>query len=145
MAVGRIGKFSVVRFRRLEVGSQFCVEEVGKAEVIGRSAEVRQCFVGKRRALFVRGVNAMDGRKRAGITALGRAASKPAKRGLAKRRDPSVVWSVMAGGSAARVRTPDDSYDMTKNNLRPLRNQSMNCKFFVTQFRWPRTTCSPCE
>jgi hypothetical protein len=53
------------------------------------------------------------------------------KRGLAKRRDPSVVLSVMAGG--------------TKNDLPPLRNQSMNCKFFVTKFRWPRTTFSHCE
>ncbi len=121
------------------------MEEVGKAEVIGRSAVVRNFSVGKRRAAVVRGGKAMDGRKRAGSTALGRAASKTVKRGLAKRRDPSVVWSVMAGGYAARVHTPDDSYDMTKNDLRPLHNQWMNCKFFVTQFRWPRTTCSHCE
>jgi hypothetical protein len=79
------------------------VEEVGKAEAIGRSAEVRQCFVGKRRALFVRGGNAMDGRKRAGITALGRAASKPAKRGFANRRVAFIVMTFMAGGIAARA------------------------------------------
>ncbi len=107
------------------------MEEVGKAAVIGRSAVVRNFSVGKRRAAVVRGGKAMDGRKRAGSTALGRAASKAVKRGLAKRRDPSVVLSVMAGG--------------TKNDLPPLRNQSMNCKFFVTKFRWPRTTFSHCE
>jgi len=107
------------------------VEEVGKAEAIGWSAVVRNFSVGKRRAAFVRGGNAMDGRKRAGSTALGRAASKAVKRGLAKRRDPSVALSVMAGG--------------TKNDLRPLRSQRRNCESFVTKFRWPRTTFSHCE
>ena len=120
-------------------------EDVGKAEAIGRSAEVRKFSVGKRRADFVRGGNAMDGRKRAGITALGREASKPAKRGLANKRGSSAVWSVMAGGSAARAHTSDDSYDKAKNVLPPLRNQSWNCESFVTQFRWPRITFSHCE
>ena len=80
-------------------------EEVGKAEAIGRSAEVRKFSVGKRRAVLVRGGNAMDGRKRAGITALGRAASKPAKGGFANRRTSFIIMSFMAGGIAARAQT----------------------------------------
>ena len=93
------------------------------AGVAARSAEVRKFSVGKRRAEVGRGGSAMDGRKRAGSTELGRAASKAAKRGLAKRRDPSVVWSVMAGGSAARVHTPDETCDSAQHVRPPLRNQ----------------------
>ena len=80
-------------------------EEVGKAEAIGRSAEVRKFSVGKRRAVLVRGGNAMDGRKRAGITALGRAPSKPAKRGFANMRTSFIVMTFMAGLVAARAQT----------------------------------------
>jgi hypothetical protein len=47
----------------------------------------------------------MDGRKRAGSTVLGRAASKPAKRGFAKRRVSLMVMTFMAGGIAARAQT----------------------------------------
>ena len=90
--------------RQLEVCS-WQEEEVGKAEAIGRSAEVRKFSVGKRRAVCTRGGNAMDGRKRAGSTALGRAASKPAKRGFAKRRVSFMVMTFMAGGIAARAQT----------------------------------------
>ena len=68
---------------------------------------MRKFSVGKRRAVLVRGGNAMDGRKRAGITALGRSASKAAKRGFANRRTSLWVISFMAGLNAARVHTPD--------------------------------------
>ena len=82
---------AVGRFRRSEwklavVSHQLAEEEVGKAEAIGRSAEVRKFSLGKRRAVLTRGGKAMDGRKRAGNTALGRAASNAILRGLGNRR-----------------------------------------------------------
>ena len=85
-------KLAVVSHQLAEVGM-----EVGKAEVIGRSAEVRKFSVGKRRAGCTRGGSAMDGRKRAGSTALGRAASKASKRGFANRRTSFMVMTFMAG------------------------------------------------
>ena len=115
------------------------------AGVAGRAPQCENFPLGKRRAGFGRGGKAMDGRKRAGSMTLGREASRTAKRGFANRRTSLVVVSFMAGCNAARVHTSNYVCDMTKNDLRPLRNQSMNCKFFVTQFRWPRTTCSPDE
>ena len=72
------------------------MEEVGKAEAIGRSAEVRKFSVGKRRAVCTRGGKAMDGRKRAGSTALGRAASNATLRGLAKMRVSFIELLVIA-------------------------------------------------
>ena len=100
-------------WRKSEVWPEACLisfgcwqeEEVGKAEAIGRSAEVRKFSVGKRRAVCTRGGKAMDGRKRAGSTALGRAASKPAKGGFANRRTSFMIMSFMAGGIAARAQT----------------------------------------
>ena len=60
-----------------------------------RSAEVRKFSTGKRRAEFVRGGKAMDGRKRAGSKPLGREASRTAKRGFANRRTSLMVVSLM--------------------------------------------------
>lgn len=69
----------------------------------------------------------MDGRKRAGITALGRAASKPAKRGFANRQAAFIVMSFMAGFIAARVHTPDQKHpcDAAKNGQRKPLSQSL--------------------
>ena len=72
-----------------------------------RSAEVRKFSVGKRRAEFVRGGKAMDGKKRAGMTALGRAPSNASQRGLANRRGSFMAVFVITCFIAARVHTPD--------------------------------------
>jgi hypothetical protein len=71
-----------------------------------RSAEVRKFSVGKRRAEFVRGGKAMDGMKRAGMTALGRAASNASKRGLAKKRFSFMAVFVITNLVAAHVQNP---------------------------------------
>lgn len=84
-------------------------EEVGKTEAIGRSADVRKFSVGKRRAVCTRGGKAMDGRKRAGSTALGREASKATLCGLANRRASFIELLVIACGLLrCRSGTPRD-------------------------------------
>jgi len=72
-----------------------------------RSAELRKFSVGKRRGEFVRGGKAMDGMKRAGMTALGRAPSNASKRGLANKRLSFMAVFVINSFIAARVQTPD--------------------------------------
>lgn len=101
--VGRRKKSSVCSWqlagkKLAEVGGQLAEDEVGKTEAIGRSAELRKFSVGKRRAACTRGGKAMDGRKRAGITALGRAASNAILRGLANRRASFIELLVSACG-----------------------------------------------
>ena len=110
------------------------MEEVGKAEAIGRSAVVRNFSVGKRRAAFVRGGNAMDGRKRAGRTQLGRDVSKAGQRGFAKMRFSFMVALVIKRLSATRVHSPvrKITSGWAENGRVPSRNQRRNCKTFVT-------------
>ncbi len=110
------------------------MEEVGKAEAIGRSAVVRNFSAGKHRAAFVRGGKAMDGRKRAGITPPGRDVSKAGQRGFAKRRFSFMVAFVIKRLSATRVHSPvrKITSGWTENGRVPSRNQRRNCKTFVT-------------
>jgi len=51
--------------------------------------------VGRRRAEFVREGKAMEGVKRAGMTALGHATSNASKRGFAKRRFSFIALCVI--------------------------------------------------
>jgi len=83
-----------------------------------RSAELRKFSVGKRRGEFVRGGKAMDGMKRAGMTALGRAPSNASKRGLANKRLSFMAVFVINGFIAARVQTPDQNTRATRAEKR---------------------------
>ena len=93
-----------------------------------RSAEVRKFSVGKRRAEFVRGGKAMDGIKRAGMAALGRAVSNAAQRGLAKRRVSFMAGFVISCFIAARVHTPDG--ETSRATRRKVRGANHEAKTF---------------
>jgi hypothetical protein len=71
-----------------------------------------------RRAELTREGKAMDGRKRAGSTPLGREELKAAQRGFAKRRFSCMVVSVMSVIIAARVPTPEQTTRATQAEKR---------------------------
>ena len=117
------------------VSHQLAEEEVGKAEAIGRAADVRKFSAGKRRAVCTRGGNAMDGRKRVGITALGREASNAILHGLANRRVSFMGLLVMAScllRIAQAHRGSEHLCDVGKNGQRKPEIQNLKCKGSVT-------------
>ena len=79
---------------------------------------MRKFSVGRRRTEFVRAGKAMDGVKRAGMTALGRAASNASKRGFANRRFSFMAVFVITSLVAAHVQTADKMCRATRRKLR---------------------------